>query len=255
MLSHKRWVMLAAGALAIVLFFVLVRGCVPDANAAEGDMPFYGEASVTTDYRHRGVSLSQGNPSIGAEFGYDNGWLYLGAGGNSVDLVPGDTPTAEFYGVAGITPTVDFGAVEAGIDLGVTYRTYYDTPGGWPDPDYWEGHAGASLVLWSVDVSGTVYYSPEFMFESGSAITYEGRVGYDLWENLNLSAGAGQTHIDEAPAPIDQWTYYDVTLATNFYGFDLSASYVGNDISSGALPGALQSSVDDGIVFTVSRRF
>jgi len=241
-----------AGAAA---FLVAASASAQDLGISADD--FYGEASLTSDYRFRGVSLTQNDPSIGGELGFDNGFLYGGVGGNSINVTPFESTSLELFGFAGVHFNQDFGNTSLGFDFGVEYTDFYGGPSWLPDLDYWELHAGATTSILFLDVGGTISYSPDFIGGSGDSWTYEGNAGFTVWDDYNVRVGGtvGQTSIDQAPAPFDDWMYYSVGLSAEVWGFDVSAEWVDTDIETNMVPTMFTDSVDGGLVFTISRSF
>lgn len=107
--------------------------------------------AVDSDYRFRGVSLSESKPSLRLSLNYDapDGW-YAGASATRVELAQGDR-YAQLLGYAGwVTPPVDGGRFE----FGATYSHFT----GDSTYDYAEAYAGLLAERWSA----RLYYAPDY---------------------------------------------------------------------------------------------
>ncbi|KAB2938571.1 MAG: TorF family putative porin [Hyphomicrobium sp.] len=133
---------------------------------------------ATSDYVFRGVSQTDNDPAI--QGGVDIAWgiLYAGVWASLVDFADAPPADAEVDWYGGIKPTWNspFGTIN--LDFGVIYYSY---PGANPDsvplPDlnYLEFKAGYSWsALHPSLVTGTtVFYSPDYVFETGPVWTIE----------------------------------------------------------------------------------
>ena len=143
---------------------------------------------VTSDYVFRGVSQSDNDPAIqgGADLSY--GILYAGVWASLVDFADAPPANAEVDWYGGIKPTWDspFGTIN--FDFGVIYYSY---PGANPDNaipvatadlNYVELKAGYSWsALHPSLVTGTtVYWSPDYVLETGSVWTIETMAAWTL---------------------------------------------------------------------------
>ena len=135
---------------------------------------------ATSDYVFRGVSQSDNDPAL--QGGADVSWgiLYAGVWASMVDFADAPPANAEVDWYGGIKPTWDspFGTIN--LDFGVIYYSY---PGASPgsavpptnDLNYVELKAGYSWsALHPSLVTGTmVYWSPDYVLETGSVWTIE----------------------------------------------------------------------------------
>ena len=106
---------------------------------------------VESDYRFRGVSLSDDRPDAHVQLAYDHrtGW-FAGAALTGVELAPGER-RAQWFGYLGYARPVGFGlAMEAGVSV-----SHF---GAATDFDYQETFAGVSGDRWAVRLS----YSPDY---------------------------------------------------------------------------------------------
>jgi uncharacterized protein (TIGR02001 family) len=133
----------------------------------------------TSDYVFRGVSQTSNEPAL--QGGADIGWgiLYAGVWASMVDFDEAPPANAEIDWYGGIKPTWNspFGTIN--FDFGAIYYTYPGAnPGfvaGLGDPNYFELKAGYSWsALHPSLVTGTtVFWSPDYVFETGSVWTIE----------------------------------------------------------------------------------
>ena len=140
---------------------------------------------ATSDYVFRGVSQSDNDPAIqgGADFAY--GILYAGVWGSLVDFADAPPANAEVDWYGGIKPTWNSPLGTINMDFGVIYYSY---PGanpnlvGLPDINYVELKAGYSWsALHPSLVTGTtVFWSPDYVFETGSVWTIETMAAWTL---------------------------------------------------------------------------
>ncbi|MGH8822476.1 MAG: TorF family putative porin [Rhodoferax sp.] len=119
-----------------------------------------GTVGVDSDYRFRGVSLSDSNPAVrlGASYDAANGW-YGGVSGTGVALVQGQR-----YGqLSGYLGYVKRGARGLDWELGSTASHFV----GSAHDDYAEAYAGLLGERWNL----RLYYSPNY-FASGVQTVY-----------------------------------------------------------------------------------
>jgi uncharacterized protein (TIGR02001 family) len=118
---------------------------------------------VTSDYVFRGISQSNEEAAIQGGVEFSCGKFYAGFWGSSIAFENGTE--IDLYG--GYKTSIG----KVNIDLGFIYYGY---PGQFNDASYFELKAGASVDIWKGGtLSGTVFYSPEYTFETGEVATYE----------------------------------------------------------------------------------
>ena len=141
---------------------------------------------AASQYVFRGVSQSDNDPAI--QGGVDVSWgiLYAGIWASSVDFSDAPPANAEVDWYGGIKPTWESPLGKVNLDFGVIYYTY---PGANPsvvpglgDPNFVELKAGYSWsALHPSLVTGTtVYWSPDYVFETGSVWTIETLAAWTL---------------------------------------------------------------------------
>ena len=121
-------------------------------GVAAGPFEIDAEVGVHTDYRFRGISLSDKDPEVTAELSvsHESG-LYAGVWASNVAL-DGKADDVELDLYAGFSP--DVGAV--GFDIGAVYYLY---PGN-SDFNYAELLASASTSLGPAEVTAGIAYAP-----------------------------------------------------------------------------------------------
>jgi len=142
---------------------------------------FSGSASVVSDYRFRGISLSHHKPAAQIALAYDDasGW-YGGAFASTVQL--GDATSREvqavsFVGYAKRDPSGL--SWEAGADYSVVTgdRSY----------SYAEAYAGVAFE----NVSARLYYAPRYFGQDSNAIYGEINASHPLVDRVRLIAHGG----------------------------------------------------------------
>ena len=126
-------------------------------EAASGPFSLSGGISVTSDYRFRGVSLSNEKVAVQPTLtlSHESGF-YVGVWGSSL---PDSPPFGKFeldvYG--GFATEIASGTT---VDVGVTWYTYPGSEDGGAPTDYFEGIGKLSHDIGPVSVTGLVAYAP-----------------------------------------------------------------------------------------------
>jgi uncharacterized protein (TIGR02001 family) len=143
---------------------------------------FSGDATVVSDYRYRGVSLSQGNaePQVGVTYDSPAGWY---AGGLAAGAKLADTNTEQIVAYGGYTRRIsDTVSWDAGATNSSFARaSYYD-------------FAEAYVGLASENLSGRVYYSPSYFNQKTHTVYAEINAAWLLQENVHLLGHIGVLH-------------------------------------------------------------
>ena len=116
-----------------------------------------GRGTVTTDFRHRGVSRSDGDPAVQATgtLSHDSGF-YAGLWGSSLtEASPAGELQVEYY--AGYSREIASGT---DLDVGLVYTSFPDASV-LVDPDYVEAYASLSHTLGPVTAEAGAFYAPE----------------------------------------------------------------------------------------------
>lgn len=150
-------------------------------EAADAHAQVSGSASIVSNYRYRGVSLSHNAPAAQAALVYDNPQgFYAGAFASTVRI--GNPASNEVQGIffAGYARTTPFGATwEAGVVYsGFTGATSYAYP---------ELLVGAAYEK----ISARLYYSPNYYGRGSDAVYGEIDAAHRLLDHMQLVAHVG----------------------------------------------------------------
>lgn len=164
------------------------------AAMAQDSLKLSYNVGVASDYVFRGVSNTQEDPQVFGGIDATYGLGYAGVWASNVDFGT-DDPTVEVDFYAGVKPTVG----DTALDFGLIYYSYMDDKGATPGQySYVELKAAASRPLGPATVGLSMFYSPEFPFESGKAFYYEVNAAMPLMDKLTLSGALGQQEIEFA---------------------------------------------------------
>jgi uncharacterized protein (TIGR02001 family) len=141
-----------------------------------------GNATLVSDYRYRGVSLSQGKPEAQVDVGYDssNGW-YAGALASGVKL--GYTDTEQFVAYAGYAGKF---LSELNWEVGASDVHF----AGKSEYNYVEEFAG----LTSDHFNARIYLSPSYFDQETRTIYAELNAVYPFQDHFQLLAHIGLLH-------------------------------------------------------------
>lgn len=229
-------------------------------SCAEESSPFSGSATFTTDYIFRGLSQTDENPAVQADFGYAHPLgFYLGAWGSSVDESISDgNVEIDLYGGYSRELFKNFT-----VDAGVIYYWY---PGDNDDPevDFVEGHVGAAYAFSELPLSPELgagfNYSPDFYGEDGDAYYVNGTLGLTLPYKFGLGFEVGYQDVEGGETTGNgaglnggngfDYVFWKVGLSREVLGFALDVSYYDTNEQDylGDIGG-------EHVVFSISRSF
>ena len=175
------------------------------AALAEGE--FSGNVAFTTDYVYRGVTQTDGAPTISGGLDWASDEFYVGGWMSGVDFGDGTSTELDIY--AGWTPSVG----RFDLDLGAIYYLYPDAPDD-PEQNFVEIYAGASTTVGMVELGASYAYSPEFYGETGAAGYSKVTASVPLGENFGLDASAGFS--DFYDSGNDSYSDYSIGVTTAF---------------------------------------
>jgi uncharacterized protein (TIGR02001 family) len=158
---------------AILVFFWLLP--------SEAGAQISGTASVVSDYRYRGFTLSDQKPAAQIGFTYDDplGW-YAGAFGSTVRLAAPAGPNFQAIAFGGFASRLASGiTLEAGGDYSAFTGAAYD--------DYGEIFVGAATE----NLSARIYYSPRYFGQSSNSVYGEINVSQTVVGSVRLLAHVG----------------------------------------------------------------
>jgi len=200
---------------ALVLTGAALTLSVAEAQEVEANV------GLTTDYRFRGVSLSDETIAIqgGLDLGFESGF-YVGTWASSIEPVGNSETELDLYaGFSGET-----GAL--GYDVGIIGYFY---PGA-EDVAYAEVYGSLTGMIGVVETTGTIAYAPEqdnigdddnlYLNVSGS--TDLGDTGLSLIAGLGYETGAFGDPDGDGDDKID-WT---LGVGWSAYGVDMSLAYI-----------------------------
>jgi len=217
----------------LVVLFVTAAAAFGAASPASaqigvgGGFTITGRGTAVTDFRHRGISRSDGDTALQATatVSHDSGF-YAGVWGSTLtDASPAGDFQLEYY--AGYSREITSGT---DLDVGVVYTSFPDASA-LVDPDYVEAYASISHTLGPVTAEAGAFYAPEqdalggrdnlYLYGDLTAgipftpLTVLGRLGYT---SGGLAPGGGE--------------YVDWRLGVEFDRgpFRFGLSYVDSDI-------------------------
>lgn len=234
----------------------LAGGSLKDEPAPEREFTYSFSVTGTSDYIFRGQTQTNGEPALQGALNIGYGIFYAGAWASSVDfggedgLGLGNDAQIEIDWYAGIKPTLG----PATFDFGVLYYSYPGANDFAAEVDYVELKAGISGEIYKgLTGVGTVYYSPDYYGETGSAWTFEGGLAYALpkvWIfDPTVSGTLGHTEVEELTY---DWYYWNagISLAVEKITFDFR--YWGSDISETIAPKSGVFGAGDRFVFSTT---
>lgn len=193
-----------------------------------------GNVALTSDYRFRGISQSDGAPSIqgGFDVAFDSG-VYIGTWGASVDF-----DTNSEIGLNGgieLDYYIGYGSDigDSGVSFDIGY-IYYDYPGDEDDADgavlgdYQEVYGSLSFSDFTVGVS----YSDEYWGETGEIYYFYGSYSIALPNDFSLDLLVGRVDYDEIGYTLtDSHTHWVVGISKSFADLDFSLAYEDTNLS------------------------
>jgi uncharacterized protein (TIGR02001 family) len=188
---------------------------------------FSGTASVVSDYRYRGITLSDQKPAAQIGLTYDDpgGW-YAGAFASTVRLAPPAGPGVQATIFTGFASRLASGiSLEAGGDYSVFTSAAAD--------DYGEVYLGIA----SDRLSARIYYSPRYYGQRANAWYGEVNAAQPLTDRVQLFAHLGllttRTTYPYTPQIEQRIVDGRIGLGADFDLFHLELAWVGITSRSG----------------------
>jgi uncharacterized protein (TIGR02001 family) len=233
-----------AGSLTAVPRFLVVA--VLALAAAPACAQVSGQIALATDYRFRGVSLSDG-PALEASLSYDHPTgLFAGLFASNVDLRQAGLGVQAYGGYAR-----RWGDARA-WDIGIVGYAYPPSPRG-TRYDFVEAFAGTTFERFSL----RLYASNDYYGGGDPSLYAEGGAGFALaaWLTLGVHIGVLGVWPQQGEAGSPQ-TRLDgrIGLTAEAAGFNIDLSLVGTNKQGDRCP-AGPGRCDPGLVLTVSRGF
>ena len=170
---------LAGAVLASPAYADGMRGSMKDTPKPEERCKFSANVALTTDYVFRGYSQTSENAAVQGGFDATCGIFYAGVWASSLnwDSAPILSPDGQewasletdwYVGIKPVTGRITW-------DLGVIYYAYPNSVKVLGvSNDYFELKVGGSAEIWKGGTLGvTVFYSPEYQYETGAVWTVE----------------------------------------------------------------------------------
>ncbi|MEM8918395.1 MAG: TorF family putative porin [Pseudomonadota bacterium] len=213
-----------------------------------------GNAAVTSDYRFRGLSFSDGDIAIqgGIDVAHESGF-YVGTWGSSIeDSATFGHTELDFY--AGWSGDVTDGL---SVDVGLLYYFYPNGEGGVAGPsDYFEPYASVSTSLGPVELTTGIAYawSQSSLGNSDNVYLYTGISGGipDTPITLNANIGINEGSLGNPAGIVGVDDYVDWSLSADVALTDnLTASLAYTDTDAPSI----NNFTDSAIVFTLGVAF
>lgn len=226
-----------------------------EANAAEGEGPFTFSANVAfaTEYRFRGVALTDGGFAVqgGFDLGHSSG-LYVGTWASNLDEDTVGFGSAELDIYGGWSGDLG-GALSA--DVGVILYVYPDAAAIVGDTDYVEFYGSLSVEAGPASLTGGVAYAPTQDSLGGTDNFYVyGDVGVGIPNSpFSLAAHIGYTDGFLTFTADSQAIDWSIGAEVSVGPATLNASYVG--VEGDALIDPAGTFTDDAFVVTLSASF
>jgi len=210
-----------------------------------------GSVALVSDYRFRGVSLSDRGPAVQASLAYDrsDGW-YAGAFASTLRFGRTAQAHAQLLTYAGHAWRLRDGL---DAEVGVDYSAFFGGASGYDYPELYAGLA-------SDRVSGRLYYAPRYFDEETPVVYAELNLAQPLSERVRVLAHLGGLRRGtsaETDRGLEQHRLDTrLGLGASLHDFDLQLAWVRSEGETGhyasypACPDCVQ---DDGWVLSVSR--
>lgn len=251
------------------MFGVIALASFAPAALADDDAgPVTGGVTVTSDYRFRGQSQSDRGAAVQAWGQYDHAsGFFANIWASTIDF---NDQLAHDSSIE-VDLTVGYSReimenTSAGIKA--VYYAYpdADTPAASADYDYFELIVNAEHDFGKAAVSAELAWSPDYFFESGTAVSLKGGVSVPLMEKfifmdgLSASANLGYQWIEDnvstppgAPGffGTDDYLYFDFGVSAGWEIFTVDLRWVDTDLETADCFGGLET-CDGGVVLSLT---
>ncbi len=228
---------LAATALTAIAAPALAQDAAAAPAAPASDFTITGGATVTSDYRFRGISQTNKRFAVQGTIGVSHSsGFYVGTWGSSIDdyIAAGGDAEIDLYG--GYKKT--FNGTTA--DVGLLYYYYpgssQSTPGGGVNSDFFEPYASLSHVFGPVSTKVGVTYAPK---QHALSCAYDLRcAGKGREDNLYLY-GEGSIAIPNVPITLsahvghNNGRSYLTNGLKDYWDWNVGAAYVWKNLTFG----------------------
>ena len=180
-----------------------------------------GNVAITTDYKFRGISQSDGEAlSGGFDVGFESGF-YVGVWGSSIEDWGNGLELDYYAGFAGEA------SESVSYDVGILHYGYPNTDSG-VDLDFDELYASISVA----DFTFGFAYSDDYFAGTGDYTYLYVDYSLEVSEGVSLDFHYGDNSIDdEAGFGTPDYADYSIGLSGSAAGLDLSLAWVDSDLS------------------------
>lgn len=214
-----------------------------------------GNITLATDYRFRGLSQTNNDPSIqgGLTLAHQSGF-YINLWASNVDLLPGNSIEADYYlgyqWKINQKSTLDFQYINVNYPGAVKdyhpnfheFGIIYSQNNTFKEGDNWT-------------LSG--YYSPNFAMKSGDEVYLSAGFSYPVYKKINFIGSMGYTKLNSVEkfqqaygfGDKDHYIDYKLGLKTTFKGIDTELSWIDTNIKNGP------KSTDGTVYFSLAKSF
>jgi uncharacterized protein (TIGR02001 family) len=221
---------------------------------ASGPITLSGGIAVTSDYRFRGVSLSNEKVEVQPTLtvSHESGF-YVGVWGSGL-------PDSDAYGKFELDVYGGFATEIASgtkVDVGVTYYTYPGSHDGGAPTDYFEGIGKLSHTIGPVSVTGLVAYAPKQDSLGDDDNIYLNLAGSYGIPNTPLTLTAAVGYTDGSlglVAPDSNYIDWAIGASVPAGPATLSVQYVDTDVKKTGIK-ALDTLYDPTVVVTLGFSF
>ena len=194
-----------------------------------------GYATVTSDYRFRGISQSDRDfaPQGSLNLTGPDGW-YVGTWASTVDFDPTNSsnPHVE-VDIYGGKHTDLWGFADWNIQPYYYAYPSADVPAGAPSPDYFELINQLSHTYGPVSLTATWAWSPELAFGGGEGNWLAGNAVIPINDWLSISGTVGHQWAENAKLVGSRdYTHGDIGVTASYMGFALDLRYAGTDLNA-----------------------
>ncbi|WP_165493947.1 TorF family putative porin [Acinetobacter sp. ANC 4178] len=215
-----------------------------------------GSMTMATDYRFRGVSMSNRDPSVqGAlNFTHKSG-AYLSLWASNADVGAGGNVEADFF-VGYILPITEKSFLDinyADVNYPGTIKEYHTD-----FSEFGVNYNHSDLMIGGDYFTAGVFYSPEFAFKSGTEIYLNTSYKFPVYKNIKLVSSLGYTKLEDneqfakafgGDGQQDDYFDYKVGLGAEVLGLSSELVWIDNNIDSDA------NMMKGSVVFSLTKQF
>lgn len=200
-----------------------------------------GSMAMLTDYRFRGVSMSNRDPAVqGAlNFSHKSG-AYLSLWASNADVGAGGNVEADFF-VGYILPITEKSFLDinyADVNYPGTIKEFHTD-----FSEFGVNYNHSDLMTGGDYFTAGVFYSPEFAFKSGKEIYLNTSYKFPVYKNIKLVSSLGYTKLEDneqfakafgGDGQQDDYFDYKIGLGAEVLGLNSELVWIDNNIDSDA---------------------